>query len=99
MKNFLWTFQKLFRPTDTAFDMLKANSIDKAVAYPLIYHKFHIQIGFSMRIAYPVCFINRFLAADGAKDRDSAKFINMVIHGLHADGTHIRDKKAGVERA
>lgn len=97
VKYFLRPLHQLLGLGNTAFDMLKADGIDKAVTDALIYHEFHIQIGFAAKAAFPIKLVNRFLASDGAEDRDSAEFINMVVYGLHTDRTHICDKEAGVK--
>ena len=67
VKYFLRPLHQLLGLGNTAFDMLKADGIDKAVTDALIYHEFHIQIGFAAKAAFSIKLVNRFLASDGAE--------------------------------
>ena len=82
-----------------AFYMFKAQGKDKAVTDAFIHHEFHVQVHLAGKLSLAVCLVDNIFASNGAKDGDSAEFIDMVVNGLHANGTHIGDKKAGVKGA
>ena len=99
MNDLFGTFHELFRFGDAALDMFEAYGIDKTVADTLIHDKFHIQISFSMLYAVPVQFVDSFLASNSAENGNGAELIDMMVNGLHADGAHICEEKAGVKGA
>ena len=53
MNNFPGTFHELLRLGNAAFDMLKANGIDKAVTDALVHHKLHVQVGLAAKVVFP----------------------------------------------